>query len=802
MKRLAVTLVAVLCAGSVRGGAAIRIERLPCSWPNGEFEIDLRWQNVSPGFEMGGFDLTFKHDSALTCQSVAMGDLLADCGWEYFIYDIPPSYRVQIIAIADIGGGPSHPSCYGDSSGVLATLVFRVADDQSLLGDFLSIWWYWYDCGDNAVSSRSGDTLFISDDVFHFDGEYEYKITRDEPFPSPYGAPSECVGGPGGPLRAIDFYNGGMIVSGPDIYPPTAHCPDPIIVPNDPGQCGAVVTYEAFVTDNCSDATVNCFPVSGTFFAVGTASVNCMATDVGGNAAYCQFFVTVVDTTRPVVTCPGDTNVANDSGQCGATVEYVATATDNCPGVTVALSPPSGSSFLVGSSPVRAIATDVSGKADTCEFYVTVNDVESPSLNCPDDITVANDSGECGAVVTYGVSATDNCHWIQLTSEPPSGSLFPVGTTLVAVIGADVSGIADTCWFNVFVQDTQPPVITCPADTVVANDSGQCGAVVTYQVIAGDNCPDVTVLTDPPSGSWFDIGVTEVIAIATDAAGGADTAVFTVTVSDEEPPSLSCPDSLAVSSEAGVCGASVAFDIVASDNCPGVTFAATPESGSFFEIGTTVVNVIAADQSGRSDSCWFPVVVDDTVPPLVVCPDDLELNNDSGLYGAVVDFEVTADDNCPGWTVAALPQSGSEFPVGVTLVEVIARDSSGNGDSCQFSVTVVLNDPDGDSLPSWDDNCPEVHNPEQADTDGDGVGDACCCQVRGDVDDTSGAGGPVDVADLTFLIAYLFQGGPSPSCPEQANVDAIITVGIGVDVGDLAFLASYLFLSGPTPDPC
>jgi len=34
-------------------------------------------------------------------------------------------------------------------------------------------------------------------------------------------------------------------------------------------------------------------------------------------------------------------------------------------------------------------------------------------------------------------------------------------------------------------------------------------------------------------------------------------------------------------------------------------------------------------------------------------------------------------------------------------------------------------DPDGDGIPSFEDNCPENNNPNQTDSDNDGVGDAC-----------------------------------------------------------------------------
>ncbi len=66
--------------------------------------------------------------------------------------------------------------------------------------------------------------------------------------------------------------------------------------------------------------------------------------------------------------------------------------------------------------------------------------------------------------------------------------------------------------------------------------------------------------------------------------------------------------------------------------------------------------------------------------------------------------------------------------------------------------------------------------------------------IRGDADYS----GTLDVGDLTFLVAYLFQSGPPPPCPEEGDVD-----GSGaIDVGDLTWLVAFLFQSGPAPAPC
>jgi hypothetical protein len=74
---------------------------------------------------------------------------------------------------------------------------------------------------------------------------------------------------------------------------------------------------------------------------------------------------------------------------------------------------------------------------------------------------------------------------------------------------------------------------------------------------------------------------------------------------------------------------------------------------------------------------------------------------------------------------------------------------------------------------------------------GDLIGNVTICGGCGDADLQMG----INVADLTFLVAYIFQSGPAPVPIEAGETDGLP----GVNVADITYLVAYLFQSGPTP---
>ena len=351
------------------------------------------------------------------------------------------------------------------------------------------------------------------------------------------------------------------------------------------------------------------------------------------------------DNTPPDLSCPADIIVGNDPGECTAAVSFMASFSDDRPGVTASADWPSGSDFPLGTTVVTVTATDAAGNSAQCQFNVTVNDTEDPVLNIPGDINVNSDPGTCSTDVDFLVDFTDNCPGGNLDFDIPSGSSFPVGTTLVTATATDAAGNTAQSSFNVNVVDNEAPVITCPADITVNNDPGLCEAVVNFAPTATDNCPGVTVAADFMSGGVFPVGTTLVTATATDASGNTASCTFNVTVIDTEPPVVVCPPD---QMETGDISGNLTLPdytglLTSSDNCAVTVISQSPNAGTVVS-GTTIVSMTAADNAGNSSTCTFSVTVD-AIPPaaLVISPTSMEVT----LFpdqAASVNYTVNSDD--------------------------------------------------------------------------------------------------------------------------------------------------------------
>lgn len=495
--------------------------------------------------------------------------------------------------------------------------------------------------------------------------------------------------------------------------PCTITCPGDISASNDPqsaNPCAASATYTTpTASGNCVDPDtgrpadpVTCSPPSGSLFPVGTTPVTC------SNGAYaCIFNVTVNETrpfVQPTITCPGDTTV-NESpeGSGSATATFTPTATGNC--VKVSCSPPSGSSFGVGTTTVNCTATDPAGHDASCSFDLTVISTTGPcTLTCSSDITMTAPSGQCGAAVTYTAPTTSgNCGTV--TCDPPSGFTFPSGSTIVTC----TSSQGPSCSFTVTVVAPAPPTITACAANRTISVNANCEASIPNMLgeIHTTGC-NVTVSQSPSPGTIVGPGTYTVTFTAENSACDPDavpptcpTCTATVTVADTTPPVITsaCPAGTSASTNSNCQAAvpNVIGGITATDNCTdagSLTITQTPAAGTLVGPGVTTITISVRDLANNAATCTTTFTVSDTTPPTAVCKSiTVSLNASGNASITAADVDNGSTDNCG---IVSRTVSQSAFTCankGANTVTLTVKDAANNTSTCQATVTVVDNTP-------------------------------------------------------------------------------------------------------------
>jgi Nidogen-like/HYR domain len=315
------------------------------------------------------------------------------------------------------------------------------------------------------------------------------------------------------------------VVTIQDLTAPVITCPA--------GQTGECVAGAATLDvpnatagDLCSSVTIT-GPAGTGSFPLGTSSLTFSAADDSGNTASCTTSVTVVDTTRPTLTCPAPIT-AECTGDHAAQVDVPsATASDACS--SVALTGAAGpSSFPTGTTTIGFTAADTSGNTATCASEVTVADTTAPAITCAAPV-VAECTGNSSATVDVpNAAASDVCGGVAVTG-PAGAASYPLGTTPVGFGATDDFGNASSCATSVTVADTIAPVFD-PGSLGTRTVLGSCnGAPVSFTLpTATDGCQAVTVTCTPLPGD--SLGANTVTCTATDGSGNDTQAAITVNV--------------------------------------------------------------------------------------------------------------------------------------------------------------------------------------------------------------------------------------------------------------------------------
>lgn len=259
----------------------------------------------------------------------------------------------------------------------------------------------------------------------------------------------------------------------------------------------------------------------------------------------------------------------------------------------------------------------LTGNAETIVNVQWVNAAPVARVSCPESVNE-------GAVVELkGSGSTDEddgiatYEWSQLAG-PPTVDLAAIHSS--ADIGfeaprlgfhqdgklpfkltvTDTGGLSSSAECTVTIKDVTPPEIRETA-AIVAEATAASGAAVEFSPVAVDAVDgEVEVTCTPASGSTFPLGVTTVACSASDKAGNAAAANFTVTVQDTTPPVIAPHDGLTTLATSAT-GAVVNYGYPATtDAVDGAgTAACTPAEGAF-PVGITTVTCTATDRAGNA----------------------------------------------------------------------------------------------------------------------------------------------------------------------------------------------------------
>lgn len=490
-------------------------------------------------------------------------------------------------------------------------------------------------------------------------------------------------------------------------------CPLNIDTISQPNECGAVVTFDIFVLEECPGDSI--FQISGIpsggVFPPGFTRNEYVAQDIFGATDTCRFDVFIADVDAPVIDCPEDIIISIAANECSSVVDFDIIANDIC-GTTVVEQTsglPSGFAFPVGVTVNTFVATDDAGNSSECSFNIIVEDGSPLTFaNCPSDTIVSTITDECGAIVNYELPevAGGTCDSMDVSIRQNFSN------TVVSSFGCDKSiesrhlrvfdmprmGIngdflIELMDIGIGFSDTNNPQIDLNIYNLDVEEVlyENMTLVFSRQYLLpslADTTYTISVNHLVPRGQRVvielvvpEVNTTRFIAGYTNEGEFRESFFAAPACGFDEPVELSS------------IGVDLALVMQLRGSVTNNRLVSQTEGfsrGSFFPFGTTT-NTFTLDDGS---TCSFDVTVVDGTAPSIICPSDITAN----IIGNRCDTMVVVDlpiveDNCSTVTITndinTMENASDIFVNGFTPVTYTATDATGNSNTCVVGINVV-----------------------------------------------------------------------------------------------------------------
>jgi len=316
-------------------------------------------------------------------------------------------------------------------------------------------------------------------------------------------------------------------------------------------------------------------------------------------------------------------------------------------------------------------------------FEITEPDTLEVIVLALEDLICAGEEAGLISVAATGGTPAYSWLWDDGSTETERDGL-PAGTYSVTATDDNGCEAALSVEINEVVLEWELVSVTpveCAGEPTGGAELSVSGGSIPYEFLwpNGETGPSQTGLT---GGTYF--------PTITDANGCSVVAEVEIPSMDSEAPVVLTQDvTILLDGDGNAVLDPSALDAGSSDNCEIGAFSASQTGFSCADLGENQVELTVTDLSGNSAAATALVTVLDTVPPLLLCPDNIVVMVCPGDL-ASVDYTLTWGDNCtaqPPLLLGGL-SSGSVFPLGTTTVSWGTIDQSGNAAGCSFDVTV------------------------------------------------------------------------------------------------------------------